>query len=96
MSVKEPINWRAQQGAYFLVSGVKGVGDFIADERTMALVAVIRPSGKPLVDKRNAQLIARAGRMQAAIKAVITSLDTGGESSRTLAREIAILRQSLK
>lgn len=89
--MKEPIGWQADQ----CIHPDTGKEWYVL-ETDGGTVARVIDTKRPLVDKRHAQLMARAGRMQAAIKAVITSLDTGGESSRTLAREIAILRQSLK
>lgn len=93
--MKEPIGWQIQ-AVYNSAHVAPERNQYRVIDANGTVVADVRNNGRPLVEKRHAQLIARAGRMQAAIKAVITSLDTGGESSRTLAREIAILRQSLK
>jgi hypothetical protein len=92
--MKEPISWQVDR-RWDSHGDLAPYWD-IVDPATNDAVAIVLGTKKPLVDKRNAQLIARAGRMQAAIKAVVTALDVGGEQSRQFAREIAILRQSLK
>ena len=87
--MKEPISWQAE-----ICSGNFTTTWDIVDAANDETIAKVYGTTKPIVDKRNAHLMARAGRLQAAIKAVVTVLDA--HHSAALAREIRILRNALK